>query len=301
MQKIVPYLWLDNQAIEAAKFYASIFKDGKIKSQSQITDTPSGTVDMLSVELSGYQIDMMSAGPLFKLNPSISFMLNFDPSQDPQAREHLDELWAKLSEGGKALMPLQEYPFSERYGWIEDKFGMSWQLILTKPDGEPRPFIIPSMLFVQERAGQAEAAIDFYTSVFKATKRGTTARYPEGAEPDKAGTIMFADFMLDNQWFAAMDSAHNHQFIFNEALSLVVYCEDQAEIDYYWDKLSAVPESEQCGWLKDKFGVSWQIVPRAMDAMLKGDNRERINRVTQAFLPMKKIDLAKLQEAYDQA
>lgn len=301
MQKLVPYLWLDNNAREAANFYTSVFPDSKIISEARIENTPSNTVEMFSIKIQGYEIAMMGAGPFFKLNPSISFMLNFDPSQDPQAREHLDELWGKLSEGGKALMPLQEYPFSERYGWIEDKFGMSWQLILTKPEGEPRPFIVPSLLFTQARAGQAEAAIDFYTSLFENSKRGTTARYPAGMEPDKAGTLMFADFMLENQWFAAMDSAHQHDFVFNEALSLVIYCEDQAEMDAFSDKLSAVPEAEQCGWVKDKFGISWQIVSRAMDQMLQGNDRERINRVTQAMLQMKRLDLAKLQEAYDNA
>ena len=110
---------------------------------------------------------------------------------------------------------------------------------------------------------------------------------------------MFTDFQLENQWFAAMDSAHEHTFMFNEAISLMVSCEDQAEIDYFWDKLSAVPEAEQCGWLKDRFGVSWQITSRQMNEMLSKGTPEQVNRVTQAFLPMKKFDVAKLQAAYE--
>lgn len=97
-----------------------------------------------------------------------------------------------------------------------------------------------------------------------------------------------------------MDSAHEHQFNFNEAISFIVNCETQEEIDYYWEKLSAVPEAEQCGWLKDKFGFSWQIVPTGMEEMLLGDDRERIDRVTQAFLMMKKIDMAKLKEVFEE-
>ncbi len=90
-----------------------------------------------------------------------------------------------------------------------------------------------------------------------------------------------------------------HPFAFNEAISFIVNCTTQEEIDYYWEKLSAVPEAEQCGWLKDKYGFSWQVVPMGMEEMLQGDDQERIDRVIQAFLVMKKIDFAKLQEVYD--
>jgi predicted 3-demethylubiquinone-9 3-methyltransferase (glyoxalase superfamily) len=241
----------------------------------------------------------ISAGPLFKFNPSVSFILNFDPSTDEQARNNLDALWAKLSPGGTPLMPLDKYPFSEHYGWIQDKYGVSWQLILTDPKGEERPFVTPSLLFVGANCGKAEEASDFYLSVFKHTKRGVIARYPQGQEPDKQGTIMFTDFMLENQWFAAMDSAHEHKFSFNEAISFIVSCGDQAEIDYYWEKLSAVPASEQCGWLKDKYGLSWQITPSEMDRMMQNGTPEQIARVTESFLTMKKFDLGVLMQAYE--
>jgi predicted 3-demethylubiquinone-9 3-methyltransferase (glyoxalase superfamily) len=242
----------------------------------------------------------ISAGPLFKFNPSVSFFVNFDPSREENASKKLDAMWEKLSEGGTALMPLDRYPFSERYGWIEDKYGLSWQLILTDPEGDPRPPIVPSLLFVGDVCGQAEEAMNFYMSVFKNSKQGLIARYPKGMEPDQEGTLMFADFMLENQWFAAMDSAHEHKFKFNEAISFLVSCDTQQEIDYYWQKLSAVPEAEQCGWLKDKFGVSWQIVPRAMDEMMSQGTPEQMARVTEAFLKMKKFDLETLKRAYKQ-
>ncbi len=241
----------------------------------------------------------ISAGPLFKFNPSVSFIVNFDPSRDKSARENLDALWEKLSDGGTALMPIDKYPFSERYGWIQDKYGLSWQLILSDPEGEERPFIVPFLMFVGAVCGKAEEAIDFYVSVFKNAKRGIAARYGEGQQPDKEGTIMFADFMIENQWLAAMDSAYKHEFAFNEAISFMVSCNTQDEIDYHWEKLSAVPEAEQCGWLKDKYGLSWQIVPTAMDEMIAKGNKEQIDRLTQAFLPMKKFDLAELQKAYE--
>jgi predicted 3-demethylubiquinone-9 3-methyltransferase (glyoxalase superfamily) len=197
-------------------------------------------------------------------------------------------------------MPLDKYPFSERYGWVQDKYGLSWQLILSNPEGEERPFIVPSLMFVGDVAGKAEEAINFYLSVFKDSKMGALIRYGAGQEPDKEGTVMFADFMLEGQWFAATDSAREHNFAFNEAISFLVNCNTQEEIDYYWSKLSAVPESEQCGWLKDRYGLSWQISSAAMQEMLTKGTREQVNRVTHAFLPMKKLDIKKLEEAFEQ-
>ena len=306
MQKIIPHLWFDKEAKEAAEFYTSVFPDSKIVNSSVIRDTPSGDCDIMTFELWGQRFMSISAGPLFKFNPSTNFIVNFDPlffkdAPDPEkaAREKLDEIWCKLLDGGMALMPLDKYPFSEHYGWVQDKYGVSWQLMLTDPKGEPRPSIIPSLMFVGENAGRAEEAINFYLSVFKDSKVGAMHTYGPDQLPDKEGTIMFADFMLENRWFAAMDSAHEHKFRFNEAVSLMVYCETQEEIDHYWNKLSAVPEAEQCGWLKDKYGLSWQIVPVAMDKMMNDSNPERLQRVTAAFMQMKKFDLAELERAYN--
>lgn len=300
MPKITPHLWFDKEAVEAAGFYTSAFSNSRITNVTTIhqVPTPSGDCDIVSFELNGQPFMALNAGPLFKFNPSISFFVNFDPSKDKNARENLDVLWEKLSQGGKPLMPLDKYPFSERYGWIEDKYGLSWQLILSNPEGEERSAIVPALLFVGAVAGRAEEAVDFYVSVFRNSKRGIVARYGKNQEPNKEGTIMFSDFMLEGQWFAAMDSAREHQFAFNEAISLLIPCETQDEIDYYWEKLSADPNAEQCGWLKDKYAVSWQVWPTAMGEMMTKGTPEQIMRVTQAFLPMKKFDIAILQRAY---
>ncbi len=298
-QKIIPHLWFDREAREAAGFYCSVFPDSGIANVTTLHDTPSGNCDVVSFNLWGYSFMAISAGPLFRFNPSISFMVNFDPAQDDDAGTRIDEVWARLSEGGKVLMPLDRYPFSQRYGWIQDRFGLSWQLILTNPEGEERPPIIPSLLFVGDVYGQAEAASDFYLSLFRNSRRGQIVRYPAGAEPDQEGAVMFTDFMLEGQWFAAMDSAHKHDFAFNEAVSFVVNCADQNEIDALWEKLSAVPEAEVCGWLKDRYGLSWQIVPEELSTMMQDPDQERVNRVTQAVLEMKKCDLAALRGAYD--
>jgi predicted 3-demethylubiquinone-9 3-methyltransferase (glyoxalase superfamily) len=298
-QKIVPHLWFDKEAKEAVDFYCSVFAGSKITGLTTLHNTPSGDTEIVSFELRGYQFQAISAGPLFKFTPAISFMVNFDPAQDKEARQRIDKVWNQLVEGGQVLMPLDAYPFSEHYGWVQDRYGLSWQLIYTNPEGEDRPSILPSLLFVGDVYGKAEEASDFYLSLFQDSMRGAIARYAAGVEPEKEGTLMFTDFCLEGQWFAAMDSAREHGFGFTEAISFMVYCGDQTEIDTYWEKLSAVPEAEQCGWLKDKYGVSWQIVPTAMDAMMQDPDPERGARVSQAFLQMKKFDLAELQKAYD--
>ena len=311
MPKVTPHLWFDQEAREAAKFYTSIFANSKITNLTTIHEVPSptGDSDIVSFELRGQPFMAISAGPLFKFNPSVSFIVNFDPSREQDARENIDATWNKLSPGGTALMPLQEYPFSKRYGWLQDKYGLSWQLILTNPEGEERPEIVPSLMFVGDVSGKAEEAINFYLSVFKdapldsargGSKMGGIVRYGAGQEPDKKGTVMFADFKLLGTWFAAMDSAHEHKFAFNEAISLLIPCETQAEIDYFWDKLSADPKAEQCGWLKDRYGLSWQVWPTAMGEMLAKGTPAQVARVTQAFLPMKKFDIAQLREAFAQ-
>ena len=297
MQAIIPHLWYDKEAKEAAEFYTTLFPESTIMNVTTLHDTPSGDCDVVSFILWGYSFQAISAGPLFKFNPSISFMVNFDPSHDTDAQTRIDAVWAQLVAGGTVLMPLDTYPFSERYGWVQDKYGLSWQLILTNPEGEERPLIIPSLMFVGDVCGKAEEASEFYLSVFKNAQRGAIARYPAGMEPDQEGTVMFTDFKLEGQWFAAMDSARMHDFTFNEAISFIVRCDTQDEIDYYWDALSAVPEAEQCGWLKDKYGVSWQIVPTAMDALLASGDQGKIARVTEAFLTMKKFDIAALTRA----
>jgi|SRR5690625_1783111 len=301
-QKIIPHLWFDKEAREAAEFYVSAFgENSHFTSSTILHETPSGNAESVEFELLGYKFIAISAGPMFKINPSISFMVNFDPSRIDDAPEKLDALWGQLSEGGKVLMPLQKYPFSERYGWIQDRFGVSWQLILTDPKGDPRPEIIPSLLFVGDVCGKAEEATDLYISLFPDSERGGLTRYPAGMAPDREGDLMFTDFKIAGEWFAAMDSAQDHDFQFNEAISLMVLCENQEEIDEYWEKLTAVPEAEQCGWLKDRYGVSWQIVPKQLGEMMTQGTREQVNRVTQTFMPMKKLIVSELQQAFEGA
>jgi predicted 3-demethylubiquinone-9 3-methyltransferase (glyoxalase superfamily) len=292
MHKIAPHLWFDKEAVEAAEFYVSTFSDSRITKVTTLYDTPSGDCDVVSFELSGHPYMAISAGPLFKFNPSVSFLVSCD------TRQEVDGLWSKLSEGGEALMPLDSYPFSELYGWTEDKYGLSWQ-IMYAADQRIGQRITPTLMFVGKVCGKAEEAIDFYASVFRNSEIGPIRRYGKHEEPDEEGTIKHAAFTLEGQSFAAMDSAGGHDFSFNEAISLIVNCETQADIDYYWHSLSAVPEAEQCGWLKDRYGLSWQVVPSSMEEMMRNGSKEQIARVTEAFLKMKKFDIAELKRAYE--
>ncbi len=295
---IAPHLWFDKEARQAAQWYTTLFPNSAVEDTVTIRDTPSGDCDVVWFHLNGQPFMAISASREFGFNPSISFLVNFDPRVDPQAREHLDATWAELAEGGQALMPLGEYPFSPRYGWIQDRYGVSWQLILSSPEGEPRPFLMPALLFTGEVCGRAEEAGEYYRSVFEGSRPGLLVRYPAGMAPNREGTVMYSDFRLGETWFAAMDSGWAHDFGFNEAISFVVSCGDQGEVDFYWEKLSAVPEAEMCGWCKDRFGVSWQIGPAALDAMVRCGEEGRVRRVTQALLGMKKLDVAALEAAF---
>jgi predicted 3-demethylubiquinone-9 3-methyltransferase (glyoxalase superfamily) len=294
MQRITTHLWFDKEAKEAAELYVATFPQSKITSIVTLHDTPSGDVDTVSFELAGRQFQGISAGPMFRFNPSISFYVNC------QTADEVDRIWARLTPGGMELMPLGAYPFSERFGWVQDRYGVSWQVAM-RFGGLPavQVTITPVAMFVGDVCGRAEEAIRFWTSVFPGGKVGTLMHHGKGEEPDKEGSLTFGAFSLADEVFGAMDSAYEHQFAFNEAISFLVNCDTQEEIDYFWKSLSAVPEAEQCGWLKDKFGVSWQIVPVGMEQWLSGDDRERIDRVTQAFLQMKKIDTVKLREVYE--
>jgi predicted 3-demethylubiquinone-9 3-methyltransferase (glyoxalase superfamily) len=296
-QPITPHLWYDKQAHEAVEFYCSLFPDSAITSSVTYANEYASNGEILSFKLAGQPFMAISAGPYFTFTPAISLMLNFDPARDSDARSKLDATWDALVAGGKTMMERGEYPFSPYYGFLQDRFGLCWQLMLGSPSGQPRPFIMPSLMFTGDVAGKAEQAADYYRTVFDDSRAGYIARHPEGASPDQPGTVLYSDFALDGNWFAATDSAYQHGFGFNEAISFLIHCRDQGEIDRYWQALSRVPESEQCGWCKDPFGVSWQIAPLMLDEVMKSGDRAKIDRVMAATMKMKKLDIAPLREA----
>lgn len=285
MQKIVPHLWFDKQARQAAEFYISLFDNSKIDFVSLIPDTPSGDAELVGFQIMGYEFMAISAGPYFKVNPSISFHVRC------RTVEKVEQIWEKLSQDGTVMMELGEYPFSRRYGWIQDRFGVSWQVIHTAGDFNQK--IMPALMFVGDVCGKAEEATGFYTSIFKDGKAEILARYAENETPDQEGTVQYAQFILAGQEFAAMDSAFAYEFRFNEAISFIINCADQQEIDYFWTVLSAEPQAEQCGWIKDKYGVSWQIIPANMAELIARNPA----KTTPVMLKMKKIIIADLEKA----
>lgn len=291
MEKITTHLWFDKEAVAAAELYTSIFNNSHIGEMNVLKDTPSGDVETVNFTLEGEEFSAISAGPYFKFNPSISLFVACEN------KEEVQRLYEALIPEGSALMELGEYPFSEKYAWIQDKFGLSWQFMYMEKEKITKK-LIPTLMFVGENYGKAVGAINFYTEIFEDSQKDEITYYEEGEGPDDTDKIKHAEFVLNGKRFAIMESGYDHQFQFNEAISFIVSCETQERIDYYWEKMSAVPVAEQCGWLKDKFGVSWQIVPADMDEMLKNSDDLTKEKITQAFLKMKKFDLAKLRKVY---
>lgn len=280
--KIFPCLWFDGNAKQAAEFYCSIFSNAKITANTPM---------VVIFEIHGKKIMGLNGGPMFTINPSISFFILCENI------EETNKVWDKLSEGGSVLMPIDKYPWSERYGWVKDKFGMTWQVsVLTKDDDQAT--LTPSMLFTGKQFGKAAEAISLYTGVFKNTGTDIIFHYPEG-DPN-AGKVMYSEFSLDGYKLIAMDGPGEHAYTFSEGVSLVVDCDGQKEVDHFWNKFIADGGAEsQCGWLKDKFGVSWQIVPKQLVEYLNNPDREKAGRAMQAMLKMKKIVVADLKKAFD--
>lgn len=290
MQKIVPHLWYDKEAKEAALFYMSLFERSKLLNVTVIENTPSGDAELVSFELAGLEFQAISAGPYFKFSPSISLMVACESVKEVNTK------WNALLEDGTELMPLGEYPFSKWYGWVQDRFGLSWQLMLID-NSQTLQKITPNLLFSSDSCGRAEEAIKVYSEIFKDSEIGFISKYGEGEAMSSKAKVNYAAFQLGGFHFSAMDNAVDGEFNFNEAFSLIINCKDQKEIDYYWEKLSSIPEAEQCGWIKDKFGISWQIVPDNMNEVLFNGQRDENRRVAEVLLKMKKIDLHALEKA----
>lgn len=297
-QKITPTIWCAGTAAEAGEFYAATFPrahsriTGRYPSEGlpEFQQDLAGAVLTVDVDIDGFGITLINAGDQYAPTEAISLMVNFSSQRfgsEESAFAELDALWARLLDGGAALMELGEYPFSRRYGWVRDRFGMTWQLIFAEPDGDTSPFVMPSLLFGGRSQNKARAAVELYTSLFSAAAAGTVIAYDEAVGPAAPGSVMYTDFTIENQWFAAMDAAAGDAE-FTPGVSLMVACDDQDEIDRLWDALSSVPDAEQCGWLVDPFGVSWQIVPARLGELLSKPG------AYQRMLQMKRIVIADL-------
>ncbi|MBI5370848.1 MAG: VOC family protein [Sphingobacteriales bacterium] len=277
---IHPCLWYDGNAKEAAAFYCSVFPNSKIT-----TDTPM----VVNFYLNGQKFMGLNGGPQYKFNPSVSFFVI------SESDEEINELYARLSEGGKIMMPLDKYDWSERYGFFQDKFGLAWQIMKGKYS-DVNQKITPCLLFVGNNYGKAEAAVKYYASLFPQSAISGILLYQENEGEQVAGKVKHSQFILDEKVFMAMDGFGNHEFVFNEAISFVVECKNQEEIDYYWERLTANGGKEsKCGWLTDPFGVSWQIVPANIGEMMS--TPEKAQRLMPAIMQMRKLDIGLLERA----
>jgi predicted 3-demethylubiquinone-9 3-methyltransferase (glyoxalase superfamily) len=274
---ITSCLWFDGQAKEATTFYSTIFEESKITAENPM---------VVTFELNGTKFMGLNGGPMFKINPSISFFVNVGTIAE------VDEIWNKLINEGKALIPMGIYPWSEKYGWVQDKFGVTWQVSIAT-NGETQQKIRPSMLFTSKHFGKAQEAINFYNAVFGSSIIDLLIQYPEGDA--NVGKVMYSEFKLCEQPLVAMDGPGVHEYTFNEAVSFMINCETQEEIDYYWTKLTDGGEESMCGWLKDKFGVSWQVVPTIISKLMT--DREKAGRVMKEVMKMKKLDIETLLNA----
>lgn len=278
-EKITPCLWFDNQANEAATFYRSQFANTKIVAQSPV---------VTEIEVSGQHITLLNGGPMYKPNASISLFYICETV------EEINRIWEAFSTGGSVLMALDKYEWSEKYGWLNDRYGISWQFALGKLQDVGQK-ITPSLLFVGEQYGHAEEAIKHYSAIFKNPSPDGILRYGKNESPEQEGKVKHAQISFNGQKFMFMDSAQPHNFTFSEGVSFTVHCEIQEEVDYYWKKLTESGEESMCGWLKDKFGVSWQIVPTILTKIMS--DPAKAGKAAQAFMQMRKFDIEKIVQA----
>ncbi len=271
-------LWFDNNALEASKFYQSTFSDFQMLSENPLA---------VVYKLMGRRFMHLNGGPGYAINPSISFFVNID------SVDEIKSTWDKLIEGGKVLMPLNKYPWSEQYGWCADKYGVNWQLMFGHNSSAK---LIPNLMFVQNNNGKAKEAIDYYTKLFTNSSIISTSAYEKG-EPDIEGNLKYAQFTLNGLPFCAMDSSAPHEFNFSEAVSFVLTVDTQEEIDTHWDYLVKEGKPGRCGWLKDKYGVSWQIVPSVIGKYMT--NPATAPKASYAFLQMSKFIIADLEKAVE--
>lgn len=294
---IVPCLWLDDQAESAAAFYSRIFPRSRTLAVSHYptaSDNPAGrppgSILTVEAELAGQRFTLLNGGPQFTINPSISFFVHTDTP------EEADRTFSALADGGEVLMPLGSYPWSERFGWVKDRFGVSWQVIAGQRD-EGGATIVPCLMFSDAQRGRAWEAIETYVHIFPWGRVGRIERFEANEGPE--GTIKHGRFVLDGQEMVAMDSPIDHGFGFNEAVSLQVMCKDQGEVDLFWEALSSGGERGPCGWVRDRFGLSWQVVPDAIASWLNSPDVDARDRAFAAMMQMGKPDIAALQAAFE--
>jgi predicted 3-demethylubiquinone-9 3-methyltransferase (glyoxalase superfamily) len=295
VQAIVPCLWMDDQAQTAAALYTSVFPGGSIQATAYYPNEgtnpagrPAGSILTVDFEIAGMRFTALNGGPMFKIGPSISFFFH------AESPEQAASIFTSLAQGGNVFMPLDAYPWSPCYGWVGDRFGVPWQIITGRPPrGQAR--IVPCLMFSDAQRGRAHEAIEAYTGIFPESSVQALEHYAESEGPQEY--IKHGRFALAGQDFVAMDSHIPHGFAFNEGISLQIMCADQSEVDRYWNELTKGGAEEPCGWLKDAFGVSWQVVPRSIAQWMNHPDPQARDRGFAAMMRMSKPDIAALEAA----
>lgn len=277
---IYPCIHIHKATETAAQFYCEAFPESIVESKSPY---------VVELSIKGQTLLLLDEGPSGHPGTAISFMVISDTAEQTEA------LYKKLVEEGSVLMPLNNYSWSPMYAWISDKFGVNWQLYTGKKS-ENGQYICPTLMFSGKNAGKTAESLHFYTSLFTNSRIEGILNYSD-EDAEQASFVKHAQFNIDGYILMAMDTSTAQGENFNDGVSLTVLCDTQAEIDRYWEALALNGGKEiACGWLVDKFGVSWQIVPSVLPKMMK--NPDKAMQVMQAFMKMKKLIIADLSKAY---
>jgi predicted 3-demethylubiquinone-9 3-methyltransferase (glyoxalase superfamily) len=279
---IFPCLWHDGDAGEAAALYCKVF-GGTITVNTPV---------VINIDLFGQKLMLLNGGPQFEKNASVSFMVMCETEDEVQ------KYWDQLIEGGMALMALDSYPWSKKYGWVKDRFGTTWQLFFgEKADAQK---LVPTLMFIHQNNGKAVEAMEFYTQTFPHSHIGNILHYKDGGESNEVPeNVQHAHFVIDRYSLFCMDNSYDHAFDFNEGISMVVMTDDQEKTDHLWNTLTSEGGRESmCGWLKDKYGFSWQIVPKRLIQLMNDADQAKAQKVVQAMMKMQKIIIKDLEAAY---
>ena len=302
MRGIKGHLWMEDRIEEAVDHYVSLFPGASIDDRlfyneagQEIHGHEPGSPMTIDFTIAGRSLVALEGGPYVKMNPSVSLAI------DCPSRAEADRMWEALSPDANVHMDLGEYEWSPHYAWLDDRFGTSWQISYGGDQAPAELTVTPVILFTGEVLGRAEEAINFWTGVFPDSGLGPIFHF-EGDERrssvDKP-LVLWAEFTLAGEKYRVMESPQEHAFEFNDAFSFLVEVEDEAENDRYWEALSGGVSEGPCGWLKDRFGLAWQVAPIRLQEMLRDGTPEQAVRVTDCFMKMpKKLNLPELEAAF---
>ncbi len=294
-QKIACMLWFENQAEKAVEYYIELFPNSKIgfktyQSSKDYQHIHNHEKELLTIEfwLDGFHFIALNGGPKYSVNPSVSFYAAYENEF------FIDEIWAKLADQGTVLLPFENHELSSKYGKLIDRFDVTWHFALAERKDIREDRITPYLTFINQQHGKASEAVDYYVSIFKNAARNESIYYTENDSPEISGNARNIHFTLENQHFMAMDSSIFHLYDFCEAVSFIIFCDNQEEIDYYQDKLCEGGEAQTGGWLKDRYGLSWQVIPKMFFEILYLQNPVLSQEILKAVMNMKKFSLTEL-------